>query len=256
MLEYFTIFGLEIGSFPFCLGVAYVLSGLVFLINGKKILKEKTWMLILIPTVIITAGFWGSVALATVEFIFLKHYPADFFENYGKSYYGGMMLSLVAGLLLAKWRKIPFSTLLRICIPAIFLGYAIGRMGCFFSGDGCYGIRTDSWLGMAFPHGAYPTYSKVYPTPLFEALYSTLFFFIFQYYNTYKGIRNDTYNCIALICFALSRFLIEIIRVNDKYYSLSLAQWISVMIITLCVLYIVIRSVMEKRQTLMQYTTQ
>lgn len=247
MYEYFNFFGVEIGSFPFCLGVAYVLSGLIFLVNGKRLLQEKTWILILIPIILITVGFWGSVALATIEFIFLKHYPPDFFENYGKSYYGGMILSLFIGFLLAKWRRIPYSTLLRVCVPAIFLGYAIGRMGCFISGDGCYGIRTDSWLGMTFPHGAEPTFVKVYPTPLFETIYSIIFFFIFQRYINHTGIRNNTYNCAALICMALSRFLIEIIRVNDKYWSLSLAQWISLLIITICILSIAYTYIYHKQ---------
>jgi len=250
MYEYFNLFGMEIGSFPFCLGVAYVFSTLMFLINGKKLLPEKTWVLILLPIILITVGFWGSVALATIEFIFLKHYPANFFENYGKSYYGGMILSLTTGVLLAKWRKIPYSTLLRVSVPSIFLGYAIGRMGCFFSGDGCYGIRTDSWLGMTFPHGAEPTFVKVYPTPLFEAVYSILLFFLFQYFNSRTSINSHIYNCTALISLALSRFLIEFIRVNDKYYSLSLAQWISVFLIIFCALYILYRYILHRNTSL------
>ena len=51
--------------------------------------------------------------------------------------------------------------------PAAAIGYGIGRIGCFLSGDGCYGIPIQPihllgftfrpW-GMAFPNGIEPVY--------------------------------------------------------------------------------------------------
>ncbi len=61
--------------------------------------------------------------------------------------------------------------------PAAAIGYGIGRIGCFLSGDGCYGIEikpvhllgfTFHPWGMAFPHGIEPVFVPVYPTPLYE----------------------------------------------------------------------------------------
>merc|ERR1712232_685659 len=49
--------------------------------------------------------------------------------------------------------------------------------GCFLSGDGCYGPAADPstvpWA-MSFPNGQVPTYEPVHPTPIYEAVLSTL----------------------------------------------------------------------------------
>ena len=43
---------------------------------------------------------------------------------------------------------------LKDCLPfiplSIVIAHAFGRVGCFFAGC-CYGIETDSWLGVKFP---------------------------------------------------------------------------------------------------------
>src|SRR4029079_11754264 len=41
-------------------------------------------------------------------------------------------------------------------MPALALGYALGRIGCFLVGDD-YGAPTNSWVGIAFPKGSPPT---------------------------------------------------------------------------------------------------
>jgi len=62
--------------------------------------------------------------------------------------------------------------------PLVPLGHAFGKLGCFFSGDGCYGPRTHLPWGMSFPNGGMPTIHPVHPTPLYE---TALGFFVFFY---------------------------------------------------------------------------
>ena len=57
---------------------------------------------------------------------------------------------------------------LDLAAPAAAIGYGLGRIGCFLSGDGCYGIPTKLPWGMSFPHGIDPIYVRVHPTPLYE----------------------------------------------------------------------------------------
>jgi len=60
--------------------------------------------------------------------------------------------------------------IINIIIPGLVLAHAIGRVGCFLAGC-CYGIETNSFLGVKFPFLP----NKVLPTQLFEA------FFLFSY---------------------------------------------------------------------------
>lgn len=80
--------------------------------------------------------------------------------------------------------------------PLVPLGHAIGKLGCFFSGDGCYGQKTNSVFGMAFPNGRLPAREPVHPTPLYEFITSMfIFWFLWKrreralnYGENYKDI--------------------------------------------------------------------
>ncbi len=56
------------------------------------------------------------------------------------------------------WARIGALRTLDLAAPAAAFGYGIGRIGCFLSGDGCYGLPTKLPWGMSFPHGIEPVY--------------------------------------------------------------------------------------------------
>jgi len=103
----------------------------------------------------------------------------EIFSRYGLAWFGGLIAGFAAFIWLARRRKIPLLTMLDVGSPAAALGYGIGRIGCFLSGDGDYGQPTNLPWGMRFPHGLVPTTQtcvawgwpascKVQPTPLYE----------------------------------------------------------------------------------------
>lgn len=104
--------------------------------------------------------------------------PADFFAHpfqqlvspYGFAWFGGLLAGFAAFVLLARSHKIPLLEMLDAGSPAAALGYGIGRIGCFLSGDGDYGTPTSLPWGMSFPNGLVPTNQRVHPTPLYELI--------------------------------------------------------------------------------------
>ena len=75
----------------------------------------------------------------------------------------------ISALVLQGWRaKIGGLRTLDLAAPSAAIGYGIGRIGCFLSGDGCYGLPTKLPWGMSFPNGIEPTVVRVHPTPLYE----------------------------------------------------------------------------------------
>ena len=47
------------------------------------------------------------------------------------------------------WRaKIGGLRTLDLAAPSAAIGYGIGRIGCFLSGDGCYGIETETPMAL------------------------------------------------------------------------------------------------------------
>ena len=61
-------------------------------------------------------------------------------DNAGFAWYGGLTFGIAALVLHGLAGKIGPLRTLDLCAPAAAIGYGIGRIGCFLSGDGCYGI--------------------------------------------------------------------------------------------------------------------
>ncbi|MCU6482206.1 prolipoprotein diacylglyceryl transferase, partial [Arthrobacter sp. A2-55] len=75
----------------------------------------------------------------------------------------GAFATLLAGAL---WQHLPLGTLLDASAPGLFLGMAVGRPGCFFTGC-CYGRPTASGLGLWSSDRR--TARRRHPVQLYEA---------------------------------------------------------------------------------------
>lgn len=86
---------------------------------------------------------------------------------------GGLSIqgAVIANTLLAWWyftrKGLSFWRFADIAAPALILGQAIGRIGCFFNGD-AYGKPTDAWYGVIY-HPDTPAYQAWGPVPLVPA---------------------------------------------------------------------------------------
>jgi phosphatidylglycerol:prolipoprotein diacylglycerol transferase len=195
----------------------------------------------------ITADAVGMVAIALVAGIAgakLWHVldsPDEFrtigwgvlWDTAGFAWYGGMVFGILALVLQGMRAKIGAIRTLDLCAPAAAIGYGIGRIGCFLSGDGCYGIEitpvhlfgfTFHPWGMAFPHGIAPIDVPVYPTPLYELGAGLL---IGWYLWSRLGKPHATGAILGqyLVLSGIARFLVEFIRRNPKIiWGLSNAQ--------------------------------
>lgn len=195
----------------------------------------------------ITADAVGMVAFALVAGIVgakLWHVldsPAEFryegwrvlWDTAGFAWYGGLTFGILALVAQGVRAKIGALRTLDLCAPAAAIGYGIGRIGCFLSGDGCYGIAikpvhllgmTFHPWGMAFPHGIEPVFVPVYPTPLYE-LGAGLAIGAFLWWRAGKphavGAIVGQYLALA----GTARLLVEFIRRNPKVlWGLSNAQ--------------------------------
>lgn len=97
----------------------------------------------------------------------------------GHSFMGSIIGAVVALLIYVRWHKVKVLDFLDVLLPCCLLGHSIGKVGCFLSGDGCYGPPADPnavpWA-MSFPNGQLPTLLPVHPTPIYESACSFLVF--------------------------------------------------------------------------------
>jgi phosphatidylglycerol---prolipoprotein diacylglyceryl transferase len=118
------------------------------------------------------AGLLGGMAGAKLLWVF-EHLGEEpftglLFSRGGLSWFGGFAGGILAGLWVMRRRRLPPMAVLAASTPALAVGHAIGRLGCFLVGDD-YGRPTNLPWGVAFPEGLPPTDVPVHPTQLYEA---------------------------------------------------------------------------------------
>jgi phosphatidylglycerol:prolipoprotein diacylglycerol transferase len=233
MLPFFHIGALNVPTFGLMLWLAAVAGAFVMDRNFRR--------------AHITADAVGMVAVAVVAGIVgakLWHVfdtPAEFremgwrvlWDTAGFAWFGGLTFGISALVFQGWWAKIGALRILDLAAPSAAIGYGIGRIGCFLSGDGCYGIpiRTVHFLsftfrpwGMSFPNGIEPTFVPVYPTPLYELTAGLL---IGWWLWRRAGKPHATGLIVGqyLALSGMARFLVEFIRRNPKVlWGLSNAQ--------------------------------
>jgi phosphatidylglycerol:prolipoprotein diacylglycerol transferase len=145
-------------------------------------------------------------------------------DSAGFAWFGGLVFGISA-LVLQGWRSgIGGLRTLDLAAPAAAFGYGIGRIGCFLSGDGCYGIETNLPWGMSFPHGVDPTFVRVHPTPLYELAAGLLIGWWLWHRGTKPRPTGEILGEYLLLA-GIARFLVEFIRRNPKIlWGLSNAQ--------------------------------
>ena len=214
---------ITIGSYGLLLGLAFYISFLLLEreFTVRKIDPELAYklLIVIIPSAIIGAKMFHIFENFSE---FLSAPSAMIFSGAGLSVYGGFVLSFLAAMIVIKKNNEGILRIFDATSPSMALGYAIGRLGCHASGDGCYGIPTDSFLGMAYPNGIVPITVNVFPTPLFESFASLIFFLILMRQRK-NEMKTGMLFFIYLIMNGFARFSIEFIRLNPVT-SIGLTQ--------------------------------
>ena len=141
----------------------------------------------------------------------------------GLSWFGGFAGGLAAGLWMMRRARLAPLAVLAAAAPALAVGHAIGRIGCFLVGDD-YGRPTTLPWGVAFPEGLPPTVVPVHPTQLYEAV--PLFALAAFLARLRRGGSPDrTVLGLYFVLAGLLRFAIEFVRVNERVVAdLSVAH--------------------------------
>ena len=112
-----------------------------------------------IAVLALLAGVIGARALYVIHFWRSQYADESFWRiinvrDGGLEFYGGVILAMlvVPGYLL--FRRVPVRFYLDLLAPALMLGLAFGRMGCFLNGC-CYGKICHLPWAVSFPYDSY-----------------------------------------------------------------------------------------------------
>jgi len=231
-MPYFSFEKIQIGSITiYVLGLFIALGFLIsfiFVLKKNKvdrnlILDSFTWLLV--------GAIIGLRLGYVLQYLDEFSNPIDIFKVWegGMTFHGGLLGLLIAGILFAKIKKISFKKFLSIADQfSLFapLGIAIGRIGCFLV-NGHQGSL--AFWGIVWPDGTIR-----HNVALYLIIANLIIFLILKLSKFHKP---GSLFFSFLILYSISRFFLDFTRStgtilsDPRYYGLSTAQWLSIIII-------------------------
>lgn len=185
----------------------------------------------------VIGGLAGAKLLWTLEFSGDQPVQDLLFSRGGLSWFGGLIGGVGTGLWILRRRRVPIVRALAAATPALAIGHAIGRVGCFLVGDD-YGRPSDLPWAVAFPDGLPATTVPVHPTQMYEAIALVVIATILIRWRR-AGVSDVEVLGRYFVLAGSTRFAIEFIRVNAPVLGpFTLAQSISVVLVAIGVVII------------------
>ncbi len=249
----------------FAIAVAIAIGFAFRLARSEKLNKDDFMLLLMVALISGVVGGNLFQNLFYSDATGLKDVLTDW-EN-GFSITGAVVIGPFLTYLWCKWKKLNYWKLFALVVPAIILGQAAGRLGCFMNGDG-HGTATEVPWAVEFPRYGYevPSFklkederyqsdawkysirnglvnenatksAPVHPSQLYE-LFADLILFalLLKLFNTIRARKNARWQIVPFAYvggYALIRFLIEFTRADRELAqgaSMSQMQWILIFV--------------------------
>ena len=198
-----TVGPLYIHAYGVLLAIAF-LAGLLLLIReAKKAGLAAEDMIDLTIYIIILSIIGGRLMYVLLSMDEYSGQPLSALKIYegGLSFHGGAIGGFSAGFLFAWRRKINGWRLVDIGIPALVLGAAIARWGCFLNGC-CYGHEWHGPWAVVFP--ALGDGIPRHPAQLYDSLLNFALLGLIFYLKRFKRKEGDVFS-YYLMGFAILR---------------------------------------------------
>ncbi len=191
------------------------MAGLFVAINQAKkqgIPKEK--VLDLGFYILISAIVGSRLLYVIIESEYYIKHPLDIFKLWegGLVFFGGLLLALPVVIVYLRKNALSFGKVADIFAPALAIGHAIGRLGCFSAGC-CHGRPTTLPWGVVFtdPDSLAITGIPLHPTQLYEAFANLVIFFLLLLFQKRKRFDGQIV-ALYLGFYSAVRFTIEFFR--------------------------------------------
>jgi len=222
----FSINGFDVSSYGFFVGLALIVAAFVYWRAAKKMRQNNDNGFYLA----IAGLLGGAIGAKLLEWLINYRFVADHFSDprtflYGRTIVGGLIGGTIA-ILIVK-RKMGISQRMgNAFAPAIALGVAVGRIGCFLAGC-CFGKPTNMGWGVNFGDGVLR-----YPTQLFESAFMLAMFFYLRRKAEKGNLKPGQLFTELMLAYFAFRFFLEFIKAEPAAFcGLTIFQIISIIVI-------------------------
>ena len=226
---FFTLGPLTIRWYGVMAAIGFLLATVLITMNRKRADMSENQASTLVFIAII-----GGVLGARIFYV-VQNWTTQFKDNFseifridhgGLVFYGGFFLAIAGIIVYCRKSKLDMVRVLDVFAPAMAMGHAMGRIGCFLNGC-CYGNVTHSWLGVHYPEGTAPwvkfSGAPVHPVQLYETcgniVLAVIMFILLR--HTKRGITVASY----LTLYGILRFSDEFFRGDHAHSQLWLGTF-------------------------------
>lgn len=203
--------------------------------NSDRVLDLSVWLIV--------AGLIGAkIYMILTGWMTAPLHLSDIFSlstlEAGGGFYGGFIGAALVAVWYVKHHRLPFFKVFDAFAPAVAIGQAIGRVGCFMAGDDFGKPAPHSALAVIFTNptahqvSGTPLNIPIYPVQLFESVLTLIIFFILIWFYQRKK-RDGQIFVMYLMMYAAARFFLEYYRGDtDRGFffhgALSTAQLVAI----------------------------
>ncbi len=200
-----------------------------------------------LTVIAVVAGLAGAKLFHILENLgaFAQDPLGMIFSTGGLTFFGGLIVATLALAWYLRKKGLSALAVADAVAPGLMLAYGVGRIGCHLAGDGDWGIAADlgarpDWLPTWLWAESYPNAIigapdvPVYPTSLYEFGMCLALFGVMWAVRKHPFLNGWMFS-LYLVFAGIERFLIEQIRVNNKFdlfgMQVTQAEVISVILV-------------------------
>lgn len=228
-------------SYGFMIGLGIVAGMSYLIVTGRKEVglsfdQANTLFLAIFAAALIGGKFF----LFLEGHVFYFDNPGQLFTGRGFVFYGSFLFAIPTMWWFFRRNRLPAFQMLDIMAVVTCLVHAFGRLGCFLAGC-CYGVPTDSWMGVVYTDTACyaePLHTPLVPIQLLEACYILMVMFFLLNMKKRRIFYGQLF-LTYLLLYAAGRFVLEFFRGDTARGFLMDSRVSHSQFIALCVAFIV-----------------
>jgi phosphatidylglycerol---prolipoprotein diacylglyceryl transferase len=206
-------------TYGLLIAIGFVLGLLVAIRTGRRHGIDSQKIMDMGFLLIISGVIGSRITYVLMNFSDYLANPLDMFKLWqgGLVFSGGLLAAIIAAFLYIRHHKLNIWQICDIWAPAVAIGQAIGRIGCFMAGC-CYGRPTNSICGVVFTDPksiAYPLNVPLHPTQLYDSLSNFIIFIILMILSAKKKLDGQVFLWF-LIMHSTARLFIERYRGDNR----------------------------------------
>ena len=206
-------------------GVMYLLGFLAAYLLGR--MRAHRVDSVLKPDMVSDLIFYGALGVVLggrigyvlfYQWSALRHDPLMVFRIWqgGMSFHGGLLGVMLAMVVFARSRRVPWWAVMDFVAPLVPIGLAAGRLGNFINGELWGRVSHVPWA-MVFPSGG--PWAR-HPSQLYEFMTEGVLLFVLLWWYSSKPRPVPSVSALFLVLYGAMRFVLEFFRAPDPQLGL------------------------------------